>query len=87
MRAMVTNTLDEGKRERVIWVAEHPGELTEIARKCTVSVQFVSRVFHGLVNSEKYRVEKELAKLHAPGFDLKGPGYRSRTLEVPGSGE
>jgi Bacterial regulatory proteins, lacI family len=53
---MLTVTLS--RREKEIFVSQHHGLLTRVAKKCGVSHSLVSRVFHGLNTSS--RVQKAL---------------------------
>lgn len=65
----MSTTVALSKREREKFAAEHPGFLTQVAKRCNVSHSLVSRVIHGLNTSKRIsqaidaEIRKEIKKL------------------------
>jgi hypothetical protein len=54
---------------RVLWLSKHKGIIGHLANKFEVSRPFASMVWRGQMKSGERRIEKELARLGAPGFE------------------
>lgn len=52
--------------QAILWIAQHRNALTEIAKQCQVTTQFVSYVLHGQRRSGDGRVERLLRQWGAP---------------------
>lgn len=59
---------DETRRspEAILWIADHRNALTEIARSCGCTTQFVSLVLYGRRRSADGKIERLLKGMGAP---------------------
>lgn len=55
------------------WLRANFGVLSRLASRLNLSKQYVGEVFWGKKSSAEGRVEKELGKVGAPGFDSPLP--------------
>ncbi len=53
-------------RQAVVWVAEHRGKLSAIAKEARVTAQFAHQVLRGLRRSKDGNVERILRREGAP---------------------
>ena len=55
------------------WLDANFGALTRLASRLNLSKQYVGEVFWGKKSSAEGRIETELGKLGAPGFEMPIP--------------
>lgn len=64
-----TTDAEELATERKLWLIKHRGVLSAVRKKIKLHQTTVRRVFYGEITSAGSRVEREFARLGAPGFD------------------
>jgi hypothetical protein len=64
--ASATSATRIDSRQAVVWVAEHRGKLSQIAKEARVSAQFAHQVLRGLRKSKDGNVERILRREGAP---------------------
>ena len=57
------------KDQRILWLRRNRGVLARLARKLDYSNEMIRSCFYGDATSKDNRIERELAKLGAPGFE------------------